>query len=156
MHWCKGTVVYPRSGHDLFFVGGWSFFLPPEGLTFFHLGGRRGGVECTFFSDMFLVYFSVYSGKCSLLHGISSNSYIYKSNHTAFLAYKHAPYIQLYCVYNLMSIQRKLNLWNVHIYVNACTWTERGVHFFPDMFSYPDKRVTDSCIQLGMLQQAMF
>ncbi len=32
-------------------------------------------------------------------------------NYTAFLTYKHAPCIQLYCVYNLTSIQKELNLY---------------------------------------------
>ncbi len=35
------------------------------------------------------------------------------------------------CVYNLLSIQKKLNLWNIHMHVNAYTWKEGGLHFFP-------------------------
>ncbi len=61
------------------------------------------------------------------------NSFI--PNHTAFLAYNHAPYIQLHFVYNLISIQKELNLWNVHIHANACT-RKGELHFLTFMRKY--------------------
>ncbi len=60
-------------------------------------------------------------------------THIYAKSYTAFLAYKHAPYIQLYCVCNLILIQRKLNLWNVHMH-DKCTGKEGGCTFSPAMF----------------------
>ncbi len=58
---------------------------------------NRRGMD--FFPSHVLVYFSVYSENCSVLYfPLQVNSIL--PNPTVFSVYKHAMYIQLYCIYN--------------------------------------------------------